>query len=1017
MLRTMQIDFSYRRRFRWPWQDAQKSIDQSQAERQLDKGRGDRLSVRLAENGPLIPLPTRADLQELQAFKEGRPPDGKPELGQALLDLAKGGWSFHGPAGQIGLYGAYNALTDPAFADLGAPVARRERAQVPLDPERTVRMANFYSGNSLNARLESEGYQLFSQGEQVAGFVAGPQVSLGKNDETWLEGPLPSEPELRDKLQLFQQLVSESGAVSEARDALAVVESQAPPEQKARELMQLQSPGLNERALGYLAQSNPLAAEVTRTAVQAARDGFELLEQACQDPGSVGLGQKLARQSEDPEVARALLEAQKDKAPELVKLGARLLEYEGTEPVATVVALLDEIEQGTSSSSVELARKLLAAGANPLPVMRTLRKTPGWEAPLTFFERAFDKLSYTESASALAAALVSGPAPDKATMLQRVHTSLANMDEQDHETLVETALRHLDPECKPAIKLARDLEQPELALTISSLNTGQDVLTMGRQALQDQETLSEEAGNALLGALEQHKDTRELGKQARALTAELSLEATHYVLNQLLNQPGDLLTRGSAILSELRTDEAPGNWDDPGAFAHALLGQLSRDPAHKALAERACKLSKAQDSEDFEIAYEGLAALQQGRSLESFLAACVGRGVDEALERTLHGKSAFGHYRKLSDEFPELKEPLLEGALLRPEADSKELVGLSFKAVPHYEASDEQARAADLERLSEQALDMLKGPERKLARQLTEGVEPSQHWAALQPLLLGPAPTNLDELARLGGEVTALSNDPELAANLLLALSSYPETAAGRQFVSELCDATEGAVRSELTRALCANPRASSPHELARAGASALEHLSEYPDEAGQLAEALLQHFEAEPTLAVGLARELTDLDPVQAASVVLSQPLPDLSGLALGRVALELSRRTESLEPVGAALARMALLEDTRLAAPEALQAFEGMSEESAKLLADSLLGLAHDPGALGVTLRSAADRGETAGDEEPEQAFAYDMELLRESATRLEAIALTSKTSSTQIEQRGAQVVVGGIPVAVRR
>ncbi len=1013
----MQIDFSYRRRFRWPWQDAQKPIDQSQAERQLDKGRGDRLSVRLAENGPLVPLPTKADLRELKAFQEGRPPEGKPELGQALLDLAKGGWSFHGTAGQIGLYGAYNALTDPAFAELGSPVARKDRAEVPLDLERTVRMGKFYNGDSLNARLEGEGYQFFSQGEQVAGFVAGPQASLGKSGQLWLEGPLPPEPELRDKLQLFQQLVSEAGAVSEARDALAVVEKNAPPEQKARELMELQSPGLNERALGYLAESHPLAAEVTRTAMEKARDGFELLEQACQDPNSVGLGQKLARQAEDPDVARALLEAQKEKAPELVKLGVKLLEREGTEPVATAVALLDEIEQGKSSSPVDLARKLLAAGADPLAVMRTLRKTPGWEAPLTFYERAHDKLSYTESASALASALVSGPAPDKTTMLQRVHSSLASMDDRDSETLVETALRHLDPESRPAVKLARDLEQPELALTMPSLKSGQDVLAMGRQALQDQETLSEEAGAALLQALEQHKDTRELGKEATALTAELSLEATHYVLDQLFSQPGDLLTRGSAILKELRTDEAPGNWDDPGVFVHALLGRLARDPAHKALAERASKLSEAQDEEDYEIAYEGLAALQEGRSLESFLAACVGRGVDEALERTLRGKSVFAHYRKLRDEFPELKEPLLEGALLRPEADSRELVGLALKAVPHYEASDEQAREADLERLAEQALDMLKGPERKLARQLTEGVEPTAHWAALQPLLLGSAPTNLDELARLGSEVTALSNDPELAANLLLALSSHPETASGRQFVQELCDAVEGDVRSELTRALCETPRAATPTELARVGARALEHLSGFSDESSQLAEALLQHFEAEPSLAVDLANELTDLDLAQVAGVVLSHPLPDASGLALGRLALELSRRTDSLDPVGAALARMVDLEDTRLAAPEALKAFESVSHESATLLADPLLSLAHDPGALGVTLRAAADRGETAGEEEPELAYYHDMELLRESATRLEAIALTSQTSSTQIEQRGAQVVVGGVPVAVRR
>lgn len=1010
------MDFTYRRRFRWPWQGPEKTIDRARVEHFLDKGQGDRLSV----GG--LPLRSREDLEELDAFQAGRAPVQKPELGQALLDLARGGWSFHGAAGQVGLYGAYNALTDPNFSELGSPAARKGELEVPLDPERSVRMAGFYNGNSLNARLEGEGYQFFSQGEPVAAFLAGPQASLGRDGEVWVETLPGDEQALRGQLERFGDVLGDTRDEGTARQTLTILDSADAPEEKARKLVELENSGLYERALDQLSQTYPRAAEAARAARQAtssSRLGRSFVEQAVADPQGVGLGQKLIKDLDDPEVARALLETQKGTAPELVKLGEKLLESETVG--APTAVLLEEIDNGQTSAPLDLARRLLAAGAEPQAVMRTLRQTPGWESTVTLFDRVFSKLEYLESAQTLASALLKGSAPaDKKELLARVYQGLG---EDERETIVEVALKHLDPgpESKAARKLARALEQPELALATPSVAGGQDVLAMGRAALSSQETLSEEAGQALLGALAEHKETKELGRQAGALTSELSLEATHVALQHLLSPSGDLLTTGRAVLDELRSPDLEYE-EDANTFSRALLKQLSKQYP---VADKATTFLSKLDEDDGQLASLALEQIEQGRGadLEGFRAGCVGLGLDEMLERQLRGTPVYPLYRELADqaESDVMREALLESALRQPQAASKperrELLHAAFRATDNYTLDDEEALAADRERLGETARDLLGSAERKLADQLNEAVEPAQHWATVSALLTRPAPTSLDELAALRSEVTTLSPDGDLARNLLDILAAYPESSAGRQLIDALGNPAAD-VLAELTRALCQNPRASSPTELAALGATALDSLSEYPTEGEALAEALLSHFEEEPDFAgsLSLGRQLTDGDPASVAAEVLRHPRCE-TGQDFGRLGLDLYRQTDSLDPIGYALDAMGEKDDTRLGAGVAREVFDSISAESAELLAETLTSWCHDLNALAINLKSAADRGETAGEDEPEAVLYDDVELLRASAMKLEALALTQQKASTQIEERGHQIVVGGVTVPVRQ
>ncbi len=1010
------MDFSYRRRFRWPWQEPLKRIERSEVEHYLGKGNGDRVTV--GDQHVRLPVRSKADLAEYDALAAGKPPEEKPELGQALLDLAAGGWSFHGAAGQIGLYGAYNAFTDANFDKTA--VARNGAREVPLDPERTVRMAGFYNGNSLNARLEKEGYEFYSQGEAVAAFVAGPQSGLGRAGETWLDSVPSDETVLRGALTRFEELLSRTDDVGDTRQAIAILDGGSAPDQKARELVALRNAGVDEDALNLLGQVYPHAADATRIAMEISASR-EYLDTAVEDPSAVGIGQKFAR--EDGEVGRALLEAQASRAPDLVKLGRKLLDSESTEPGPTSAALLEEIDGGRSSAPADLARKLIAAQADPLIAMRTLRGTPGWESTVTFFDRVYPKLSYTETGATLAQALLAGAAPaDKAAMLARVYQGLG---EDDRDVIVAMALKHLEPGpgTKEAAALARALERSELALSTPALVTGQDVVAMGRAALDTEESMSEEAGTALCDALVGFKDTRDLGKAMRALTAEMTLEGTHYAFEQLLSSSGDLLTTGMAIAAYFRDPEQGDSTQDAVAMSKALLKLMGKQHV---VAEKAYSLvGKQEDDDDGEISRIALEAIAAGRGsdLDSFRGDCVGLGVDEALERSLRGTPVQPIYKELAGQVESnpMREALLEAALRRPttasKAETRELLGVALKAVERYDVDDEELLDSDRATLAPVARDMLDGASRKLADKLNEAVEPPDQWAVMQPLLVaGKPPASLDELAALGGEAARVSDSGELATNVLNELASYPETEPGRLFVHSMMDGTEGHVGPSLVSALCLNPRAATSPQLAAVGALALDNCVGY-DEGPALAETLLEHFGEDPAYkaSVALARGASESDLTKVAASALRHPGCD-TGVKLGALGLDLYRQTENLEGVGLALDAMASCEDTADGASVAREVYEGASYESVALLADTLCTWSQDLNTLAVQLKAAADRGETAGDEEPEAAFAGDAELLRASAMKLEALALTKQQGNSQIEERGHAVVVGGIAVPVR-
>lgn len=180
------------RRFRL-WGPRLRPAEPHEVAERLQKGKHD-AQVRLGETS--LPLRTPEDLQELQVFLGGAPPETlpRPDLAHSLQDLAGQGWRFHTPEqGEIGLYGAYNALTDPGF-ELTGLEARRNDLPAPISsPTRLAELEQFYRQDPL-AGLEQKGYQFFDgQGKPRLAFGETPPAGLGRDGQVWLEASRSAE--------------------------------------------------------------------------------------------------------------------------------------------------------------------------------------------------------------------------------------------------------------------------------------------------------------------------------------------------------------------------------------------------------------------------------------------------------------------------------------------------------------------------------------------------------------------------------------------------------------------------------------------------------------------------------------------------------------------------------------------------------------------------------------------------------------------------------------------------------
>ncbi|MCA9793161.1 MAG: hypothetical protein KC910_15235, partial [Candidatus Eremiobacteraeota bacterium] len=136
--------FSWQPKWRLPWSDPTRPISAQEVVSTLAKGETERLSVSKPDHLSL-PVRSNQDLQELSALS-GHGDQGKLE--QDLSFLAEQGFRFwahrNGEQGEVGLYGAYNALTDPSHG-LSQLTAHRGELRLPVGPT---------TPQALRARLE-----------------------------------------------------------------------------------------------------------------------------------------------------------------------------------------------------------------------------------------------------------------------------------------------------------------------------------------------------------------------------------------------------------------------------------------------------------------------------------------------------------------------------------------------------------------------------------------------------------------------------------------------------------------------------------------------------------------------------------------------------------------------------------------------------------------------------------------------------------------------------------------------
>lgn len=262
-MQTGPLEYFREKRFALPWQERYEPLSRPQIEDRLERGDSERLRVKLPDADLPLPLQSQEDLKEAEVFARQLPPDqlARPDLGQALTDLASAGWSFRARPGQVGGYGAYNALTDPERR-LESLVACKGELKVPLQPDTPAALRDFQAHSPL-ARLEDQGY-LFQddRGRPIAAFLAGPGSTVGRQGEAWL----PSQEADSARLQEFAAYRSDAPELAQARRAYQVAHDPHPPSlgQLADEL-----PWLLAEKAGTAAGAAPLtAAEVRQLSVR-----------------------------------------------------------------------------------------------------------------------------------------------------------------------------------------------------------------------------------------------------------------------------------------------------------------------------------------------------------------------------------------------------------------------------------------------------------------------------------------------------------------------------------------------------------------------------------------------------------------------------------------------------------------------------------------------------------------------------------------------------------------------------
>ena len=189
------------------------------------------IQVKTPTDSEFVGLHNEADLQELKASTQAEW-EGLPhqQLGQALSDLEKKGWSFsvQQPPEEEGETGAWvgasvytvlNELTDAKFG--GRPVRATDpfsKRALEVESEQVAKeMATFYDSNAPLVELERLGYQAKQNGKQLSAWEARTgNTSVGKKNFVTLEA-LGEDPMVA--MERFN-LVAEAGGNQSTFEAL-----------------------------------------------------------------------------------------------------------------------------------------------------------------------------------------------------------------------------------------------------------------------------------------------------------------------------------------------------------------------------------------------------------------------------------------------------------------------------------------------------------------------------------------------------------------------------------------------------------------------------------------------------------------------------------------------------------------------------------------------------------------------------------------------------------------------------
>lgn len=204
--------------------DAYKEVAPAQVEQYLGSHPNtDKLLVQPPDSQVRLPLRTSEDLGEVQNLTVNSTQKG---LASKLEELAGQGFRFHakldGTSAEVGLYGAYNSLTDPAHGLKELTLMRAGLPLVVADGHELEKVHRFYTGSHPLASLESDGYRLFgSQQKPTTAYVqanaAGRPAWVGKADEAWYESPDGSFD--RQQLQEFETFRAATEELSLAQRA------------------------------------------------------------------------------------------------------------------------------------------------------------------------------------------------------------------------------------------------------------------------------------------------------------------------------------------------------------------------------------------------------------------------------------------------------------------------------------------------------------------------------------------------------------------------------------------------------------------------------------------------------------------------------------------------------------------------------------------------------------------------------------------------------------------------------